>query len=123
MTTPGRAMLLRHTSEANFAAWVVREAERAGWCGWSVRQSLAVVQGVHTQRRHGHSDAHGWPDWIFLKPGHRMLAVELKTSEGRLTLDQRRTHAVLSSIQDPPLVVVWRPTDEALVRETFRTAT
>lgn len=120
MTTSGRAILLRHTSEKNFAAWVVREAHRNGWCGWSVRQSLAVVQGVHTQRLDGHSDAHGWPDWIFWTPGKPLLPIELKTVEGRLDRDQRCNHASLAQTDPPTAVHVWRPTDEDQIRRIFR---
>lgn len=122
MTTAGRTILLRHTSEANFAAWVVREAERHGWCGWSVRQSLAVVQGVHTQRQHGHSDAHGWPDWVFWKPGQPLLIVELKSFEGKLGVHQKRVHASLAQTDPPTIVQLWGPQDEDLIRDTFRGA-
>lgn len=122
MAATGRALLLRRTSEKNFAEWVRREAARHGWCGWRVFHSEASVGGVHTTRFDGHSDSHGWPDWVFWKRGHRMIYAELKTADGRLSFDQKRLHADLAAVRDPPLVVVWRPEDEDLVRETFRRA-
>jgi hypothetical protein len=120
MTTPGRTILLRHTSEANFAAWVVREAHRNGWCGWSVRQSLAVVQGVHRQRDDGHSDAHGWPDWVFWRAGEPLLLVELKSFEGKPGVHQKRLHASLAQTDPPTIVQLWGPQDEDIIRHTFR---
>jgi hypothetical protein len=131
MTSDGRIILLRRTSEPNFAAWVVREAHRNGWCGWSVRQSVAVVQGVHRQRDDGHSDAHGWPDWVFWRAGEPLLPVELKTVEGKEFFlahaskdkDQKRLHASLAQTEPPTIVRLWGPQDEGLIRHTFQGAT
>jgi hypothetical protein len=120
MTTTGRTILLRHTSEANFEAWVVREAERNGWHGHHVRQSLAVVQGVHTQRQHGHSDAHGQPDWLFWKDDEPLLFVELKSWEGKLSKDQQRVHGEFARTNPPTIVQLWGPQDEDVIRHTFR---
>jgi hypothetical protein len=117
-TTTGRAVLLRHTSEANFEDWVIRMAERYGWCGFHVRISLAAVRGVHTARRHKHADAYGWPDWIFYKAGGPILYRELKTDLGYVRGDQKECHARLRSAGAD--VGVWRPSDEALILATFR---
>jgi hypothetical protein len=119
-TSIARAILLRHTSEANFEDWVVRQAERYGWCGFHVRHSMASVRGVHVGRRHKHGDAYGWPDWIFYRAGGPILYRELKCDIGYVTSDQKQCHArLLSAGAD---MAVWRPSDEDLIRETFRKA-
>lgn len=117
MVTDARSFLLRHMSEANFERWVMREAARHGICGFHVRLSEASVAGVHTQRMHGHSDAHGWPDWCFVGPGG-ILFRELKGQETRVTPHQKRWHELLECAGAN--VGVWRPIDEHTIRETFR---
>lgn len=112
-----RDILLRHLSEQNFERWVVREANRQGVCGFHVRLSEASVQGVHTRRFHDHSDAHGWPDWVFWGP-RGVLFRELKGMEGRVTPDQKRCLGDL--VATGADVGIWRPVDEELIRETFR---
>ena len=115
--TDARAILLRHMSEANFERFVIREAARHGIHGFHVRLSHASVQGVHTQRIDGHSDAHGWPDWVFWGP-RGVLFRELKGMETRVTPDQKRCLGDL--VATGADVAIWRPSDEQLIRETFR---
>jgi hypothetical protein len=116
MTSP-RAVLWRTLSEPNFQAWVMREAERNGVCGFHVRDSQGVVQGVHTKRQHGHSDAHGFPDWVFKGPGGAIVR-ELKTEEGIVLPEQRRWLEDLSGAGWD--AKVWRPSDEEEIRNTFK---
>lgn len=117
----GRTILLRYTSEANFEDWVVRMAERYGFCGFHVRHSAASVRGVHTGRQHKHIDAYGWPDWIFYREGGPILYRELKSDIGIVTLQQKLTHQRLSLAGAN--VAVWRPSDEQLILKTFRRGT
>lgn len=117
MTSDGRKLLLRHLSEENFERWVEREAARRGVCGFHVRASEGSLKGVHTTRQHGHSDAHGWPDWWFFKPGRPPFAVELKSAEGRVDRDQRRWHDLLRECG--VTVYVWRPDQEDEIRRVL----
>lgn len=114
----GRTILLRYTTEANFEDWVIRQAEHYGYCGFHVRHSQASVRGVHRALRHKHSDAYGWPDWVFFKPGGPILFRELKSDIGIVTLAQRQCHQRLRSAGAD--VAVWRPSDEQLIIDTFR---
>jgi hypothetical protein len=106
--------------EDEFSRAVVRWARRYGWHGRHVRYSLGVVEGVHTMRVDGHSDAHGALDWEFSHddPAAPLLRVELKTVLGRLRPDQKRELGLV----DGRLVraLVWRPTDEEVIVNTFR---
>ena len=115
--TDARTFLLRHMSEGNFERWVCREAARHGICGFHIRYSEASVQGVHTQRIHGHSDAHGFVDWVFVGPGG-VLFRELKGQETRVTPHQKRWQELLGMAGAD--VGIWRPMDETLIRDTFR---
>jgi hypothetical protein len=113
--TTGREALLAGMGEDEFARQVVRWAHRAEWCGIHVRYSQGVVQGVHTTRLDGHSDAHGMPDWIFAKPGMPLLMPELKTLVGRLGKDQPRWLDLLNQttgVRAP----VWRPNMEVEIK-------
>jgi hypothetical protein len=118
--TTARAMLLASLGEEEFARHIKHLARRYGWHGRHVRYSLGVVEGVHTIRVDGHSDAHGALDWEFCHddPSAPLLRVELKTASGRLTPDQKRELGLV----DGRVVraQVWRPTDEELIVNTFR---
>ena len=120
MTTSARAILLRYTSEQNFEDWVVRQAERHGFCGFHVRHSVASVRGVHRLGRltNDHSDAFGWPDWQFYRAGGPILYRELKSDDGVLSVYQKQCHERLRMAGAD--VAVWRPSDEQLILDTFR---
>jgi len=120
MTTSGRAILLRHTTEQNFEDWIIRQAERYGWCGFHVRHSEASVRGVCTSRRHKHIDAYGWPDWVFYRAGGPILFRELKTDDGLVSSHQRSCHERLRAAGAD--VGIWRPSDEQLIIDSFRKA-
>jgi hypothetical protein len=114
--TTGRQVLLGAVGEDEFARQVKRWAARAGWCGYHVRYSQAVVEGVHTTRHDGHGDAFGMPDWIFSKPGNRLLLPEMKTSTGRVSKDQQRWIDRINSATGV-WSGVWRPDMEDEIRK------
>ncbi len=58
----------------------------------------------------------GFPDLILCR-GDRLLLVELKSQDGRLTPDQRR---VLELLGQAVPVYTWRPTDLPAVLEVLR---
>jgi hypothetical protein len=117
--TTARTLLLEAMGEEEFAQQVKRWARRYGWHGRHVRYSVGVVEGVHTTRIDGHSDAHGALDWEFWHvEKNRYLQRELKTQKGRVTRDQTRTIAELKMCGIN--AKVWRPSDEAEILATFR---
>lgn len=118
--TSARKVVLQSIGEEEFARQVKRWAHRYGWHGRHVRYSLGVVEGVHTTRIDGHSDAHGALDWEFVHddPSQPLLRVELKTVTGRLSSDQKRELPLVDGRVVRALV--WRPTDEELIVNTFR---
>jgi hypothetical protein len=114
----GRALVLRSIGEEEFTRQMKRWALRYGWCGYHVRYSQAVVEGVHTLRNSDHSDAFGMPDWVLAKSGQPLLLPELKTSSGRLSKDQQRWLALLNA-SSGVLAPVWRPDMEHEVRSVL----
>lgn len=119
--TTSRALLLGSIGEEEFTVQVKRWARRYGWCGRHVRYSQGVVEGVHTTRIDGHSDAHGAFDWQFShqEPGHPLVIVELKSAHGRLSADQKREEQVLKGCSGVE-AYVWRPEDENEILRIFR---
>jgi hypothetical protein len=117
-----REVLLGAIGEDEFARQIQRWARRAGWCGYHVRYSQAVVQGLHTLRLDGHSDAHGMPDWLFChqEAGHPLVLAELKraTSAARITRDQRRWLDLLNQA-DGVRTAVWRPDMETEIKSAL----
>jgi hypothetical protein len=109
---PGRAAATPKASEDSFERWVVQVARAHGWKGHHTRKSFGVVTGVSRE------DAYGWPDWIFWHPRkHRLIARELKTEHGRISVYQR---AVLEDLVACGIdAKVWRPSDAQEVMETF----
>jgi len=116
--TSAREILLDAVGEEEFTRHVKALARRAGWCGYHVRYSHAVVEGIHTQLKDGHSDAHGMPDWVFAKAGEPLLLAELKSAHGRLSKDQKRWLSLLEQATgvEAPL---WLPGDEDLIRKVL----
>lgn len=116
-----REVLLQSADEEEFARHVKVLAKRYGWHGRHVRYSLGVVEGVHTTRVHGHSDAHGQLDWEFWHvEKQRYMQRELKTQRGVVLPDQKRTIAELQTCGVD--AKVWRPSDEVEIIDTFRAA-
>jgi len=107
---------LSAVSEEEYAHTVKGWATFGGYCGYHVRYSEAVVEGVHTMRLTGHSDAHGMPDWVFARPGSPLVIAELKGPTGRVRIDQDRWIDVLRQTEGTPIVLVSRPTDSDELR-------
>jgi hypothetical protein len=117
--TSAREVLLSAMGEEEFAQHVKVLAKRYGWHGRHVRYSQGVVEGVHTTRQHGHSDAHGQLDWEFWHvEKRRYMQRELKTQQGVVLPDQKRTVAELQACGVD--AKIWRPADEPEIIETFR---
>jgi hypothetical protein len=93
-------------SESHFEERVMRLARLYGWCGRHERDSTNS-RGIHTLRREDHVCGLGWPDWVFVKPGHPPKFRELKTEVGRLTRYQRYWQGLLKAAGAD--VGVWRP--------------
>jgi len=116
-----RQVLLEQLSEEELARQLKRWARRYGWHGRHVRYSQGVVEGVHTTRIDGHSDAHGAFDWelVHEEPGHPLLKIELKSAFGYLTKDQRAEQPRLAGC-DGVRAFVWRPTDGPEIERVLR---
>jgi hypothetical protein len=107
-----RRILLGAIGEEEFARHIKREMYRRGWCGYHIRYSHATVEGVHTLRNSDHSDAFGFPDWIFAKADWPLLPLELKAgARGRLSKDQKRWLELLNRTRGVDARALW-PTDE-----------
>jgi hypothetical protein len=114
----GRAAVWAVVKEAEFEKWVMAVAEANGWCGHHNRKSIGSVSGVHHVRQHGHDDAYGALDWQFWnRAKRRYMQRELKTMRGTISRHQRRVVADLQACGVD--AKVWRPCDEAEIRETF----
>ena len=114
--------LLTLVGEEELARQLKRWGRRYGWHGRHVRYSQGVIEGIHTTRIDGHSDAHGAFDWEFVheEPGHPMLKIELKSAFGRLTMDQRAEQDRLDGCSGVR-AFVWRPTDSEHIERVLRT--
>jgi hypothetical protein len=86
-----------HEDEEAWLQWVRDYARRACRPPWRT---------FHTRNSRG-SDK-GWLDLVLIRPP-RCVYAELKTMEGRLTPEQRRTKADLEACGYE--VYVWRPCD------------
>lgn len=108
--TPAHAKLLAHPGlgEVEFQKWVMHVVDRNGACGFHVRDSEGVVQGVHKLFAHGHDDASGWPDWVFVREDPPLFLVrELKSNTGILSRHQKHWLRVLKAAGVD--ADVWRP--------------
>jgi len=119
MTSSGRQILLGAMGEDEFSRQVKRWARRYGWHGRHVRYSQGVIEGVHTLRVDGHSDAHGALDWEFVHddPNLPLLKVELKTATGRPTPDQQRELSLVAGRRVG--AYIWRPDMESEIKTIF----
>ena len=90
--------------EDELKAAVIDLAERNGWYVYSIRRSdQAKVQG-----RRG--TGKGYPDLTLLHPKRKkILFVELKSADGKITPGQGRWLEALTEVDHVPFVEVWRP--------------
>ena len=95
MTSGGRAVLLKHMTEAEWLAQVVRWAKRGGWLVYHTRDSRGSTAG--------------FPDLVLVKPP-RVLFVELKRIGGRVSSVQ---HVWLDALEYVSVVYtrIWTPDD------------
>jgi hypothetical protein len=104
MTSPGRALVLQHVTEAAWQAQVEAWAKRAGWLGYHVRDSRG--------------SARGFPDCVFVRPQtSEIVFAELKTERGRVSPSQQVWIEALRACNQR--VFVFRPADEDLVKRVL----
>ena len=91
-------------TEDQLKAAVIDLAEKNGWLVYSIRRSdQARVQG-----RKG--TGKGYPDLTLLHPKRkRLLVVELKSAQGKVTPAQVRWLEALVGVDHAPYVELWRP--------------
>lgn len=107
------AAILIRQSEASWQDQVIQYAELRGWAWMHVLRGFVKGRWVtNTQGPLGH----GWPDLIMVR-GDRVLAVELKAQDGKLSNDQMRVLAMfdMTNIE----CYVWRPLDLAQVMDVL----
>jgi hypothetical protein len=99
-------------SEADFTEKVITQAESAGWLvyhipDWMWRAAFASwkATGARAGRRW---PVRGFPDLVLIRPPE-LLAVELKTTYGRRSVDQSRWETAL--VKCGLSVELWRPRD------------
>jgi len=113
--TSGRDILLGTIGEEEFARHLKQVARRKrGLHGLHIRYSQGVLEGIHTMRRDGHSDAHGMPDWMLWSDDGWLAFVELKTDIGRVLRDQEQRIDQLNRITRVSAHLV-RPRNEDLL--------
>lgn len=112
--TPTMATL---ETEAMFAGWVDDARRLGGWLATHFRPARSaggVVTAIQGDK--------GWPDWVLAHPDGRLVFAELKTSNGRVTPEQR---AWLDALANAAMrftsdlgssvvafdVCIWRPED------------
>lgn len=95
-----RQIVLRSISETDWQERVETESALLGWWSWH----------DNDPRR----NRSGWPDLVLVRPP-RILFVELKTENGRLSSRQRVVLGMLARCPGVE-VYVWRPSDEDDVR-------
>jgi hypothetical protein len=99
------------------AAWqrVVVDALRLHNWSWVIVYPLRRADGSFRTATGG-SLAKGWPDLLCFR-GSRVIAVELKASDGRLSPEQRQVHEIIGHAIP---VYTWRPSDLPEVLEVLR---
>lgn len=91
-------------TEAQWQAKVVEYARLRGWTDFHHR----VSKGTR----------HGWPDLALIRPP-RLVLVELKRQDGRVTVPQQRVLAQLDQC-DGVEVFTWRPSNWPEVEQVLR---
>ena len=100
---------IRRMTEAQFQAWVMARATRAGWQICFVRRSI-VKRGGHTSWVTNTSHK-GWPDLVLWRPP-RLVFLELKSMSGTASPEQKRTIADLNACGgDDVEAYIVRPSD------------
>ncbi len=99
MTAPAQIL------EADWQEQVIDLAHLHGWSHLHVRRTIGRGRQWTTS-----TNVKGWPDLFLWNPGQqRVMAVELKSETGHVTVEQR---AVLASLTAAGVEChVWRPSD------------
>jgi len=121
VTLHPRTAALRAVTETEWSNVVKRAALRHGICGFHIRQSEGNLEGVHSSGNSDHSDAHGFPDWLFFHPDGRLLAIELKNEWGRVLRPQWRYQELFARVTRVEPYVL-RPSDFDALDGLFRGA-
>jgi hypothetical protein len=117
--TKARLMLLEGAGEEEFSRFVKARAHVHRWNGWHVRDSEGVMEGVHTLRLDGFTEAKGVPDWYFWhEERHQHFWAELKGASGHLSGDQKRE--ITSMRRGGETVFTWWPRDALEVERVFQ---
>lgn len=93
-------------TESEWQRFVTDYAESLGW-DWMHVGRVGKYQANGAKGTLGE----GWPDLVLVK-GHRVLFVELKAQDGKLTVQQRRVLDILGGD-------VWRPSDFARMADVL----
>lgn len=109
MTRP----LVLKVDEASFQAAVTDLATATGWRWCHFRPGRVQGGGWRTPI----AGSPGWPDLVLVR-GDRALFVELKSTDGRLSQDQRLWLAALRTAGCDARC--WRPSDWAEIEEALR---
>ena len=97
-------------TETDFETWLVDLAKLLGWMAYHTRDSRRSNEG--------------FPDWVLAKPG-RVIFAELKSEEGKLTVEQGQWLALLETSTEryfsgsPVEAYVWRPSDRDRIMEVL----
>lgn len=98
-----RLRLAQRETEADFQAWVLRQAALFGW----------AVFSMHDSRKQHWGTAVGWPDLVLVRDG-QFIAAELKSERGKLTAAQEIWLALLDQVPGI-LTRVWRPSNRPAI--------
>jgi hypothetical protein len=98
-------------SERDFQSSVVEAAQTLGWSVAHFRTSLGADGSHLTAVAY---DGKGFPDCLFISPGHRvLLVVEFKSMKGRMSPEQEGWANMFEAVESvtTPYVryFVWRP--------------
>ena len=100
-----RVMAARPATEERFQAEVLRWARLLGWTAYHTHDSRRSVSG--------------FPDLVLARPPV-VLLVELKSAQGRMTMEQKEWRELLQACDRLETPGVWRPQDWPRIIQTLR---
>lgn len=105
-------MSLTIRTEADFTAWTIAQARRAGWIVAHFRPARTASGSWSTPVQ---GDGKGYPDLTAAHPHRRPLFVELKMPGKKPTREQARWLDTLAATEAAD-VAVWYPTELEAIR-------
>lgn len=105
--TSGRAVLLDQQAERTFQSQVIRWMHDAGW----------LVIHLHDGRAQEWGTDPGFPDLFGAHPERGLIALELKSIDGRISKRQQLWHRLLRRCG--VFVLVARPRDENQIKQAL----